>query len=252
MHDYNDINDIKKIKVLKIFIVFVSILLIILGFLAVLDLTEKEAQTHLTTTTRRTTTISTTQDKEENIPDEGFLEEIVDPTTDPTTTSTTSSKVTSTTKVITKTTKSTTTTQSSSVIPSHTYEQATGNTTYKDAVDSYEWEIINLINTERKKNGLNELIVASELRTLAEAAATLYSNSNETAAKSLLSDYAGYLIMDRYYYTPALFYAETVKQTKSTATGYDITTNPYIKYIGVGVIEKAKNAKTYYYALVYE
>lgn len=252
MHDYNDGNDSKKVAWLKASIFFVSILLIVFGFLAVIDLTKKESLTHLTTTTRRTTTtklvtssISTDEEyfEEDNIPDEDFLEDIVDKTT--TNQPSTSSRVTTTTKVMT-------TTQSSSVIPSHTYEVATGKTTYKDAVDSYEWEIINLINAERKKNGLNELIFALELRTLAEEAATLYSNSKETSASSLLSDYAGYLIMYKYKYTPALFYNDTVKQTKSPDTGYDITTNPYYKYIGVGVIEKANNKNTYYYALVYE
>lgn len=249
MEKNNNSEDKSKITMLISLIVVVSILLVGFVFIAVLDLTHKEAETRLNTTTRRTvkTTELITEDikddeEEEEEDEEDELEEV-----DLTTTTTSQTQGNTTTKVgTTKTTKKPTTTKEVEVtVPASKYTITNSSTTYPDALDSWEWDIVDMINEARRKNGLNELLVASELRTMAEDAAYIYYTNGDAAAKSYLINYANMRMYSNLLIDSAYLFENTINST-------NVTTNPYIKYIGVGVLLKKPNLDTYYYILVYE
>lgn len=242
----NNVNDKGKIMVLVSLIIAVSILLVAFIFVTVIDLTHKDAQSRISTTTRRTISTKTTDEIDD------FVTEPI--TEVPITTSsekpvTTEPKTTTTRKVVESVVTTSTTNNSSggTVIPSHSYDIAYDSTTYPDALDTWEWEIVNLINQERKNNGLSELSVAKELRNKSEEAAYMYYASNKVAdnLKSYLNGYA-YL----YGHSNLNIDARTIYESALNST--KITTNPDIKYVGVGVLVKSEGLDTYYYVLTYE
>ncbi|MCH5167782.1 MAG: hypothetical protein J1F35_07870 [Erysipelotrichales bacterium] len=237
-------NDSSKIILLVTLIVVVSILLIGFVFIAVLDLTHKEAETHLKTTTRRT--VSTI----EKITTEQLHEKDEE---EPTTTQTTATTKPTLTNSPSTTKKVVTTTQPVAdedeiIIPASSYEIATSASTFTDAVDSWEWEIVNLINAERKKNGLNELAVAKELRDIAEYGAYLYYENGETAAKDYLINYSNYRMYSNLNVSAKDLYTSTLNSNYAK----QVITNQYLKYLGVGVVKKNTGLNTYFYVLIYE
>lgn len=241
----NNVNDKGKIMVLVSLIIAVSILLVAFVFVAVIDLTHKEAQSKISTTTRRT------------VETEPTTEEIQEPTeeptntTEPTTISTTSTTPTNTTKktnapvsVVTEPTKPTES-DPGTIIPSHSYDIAYDKTTYPDALDSWEWEVVNLINQDRRNNGLSEVYVARELRNMAEEAAYRYYASGASSLQPYLDGYS-------YLYMHSNLNIDARSLYESTRNSTKITTDPDIKYVGVGVLVKKVNIDTYYYVIVYE
>ncbi len=235
-------NDKGKIMVLTSLIIAVSIMLVIFVFFAVIDITHKDASSKLKTTTRRTVNPDATT----GIPDTTTTE-VPSVTEEPTTgiNTTTTRKVTTTSRVTTTGERVTTKPQGETVIPSHTYEVVTDATTYPDALDTWEWNVINLINEERRRNGLNELLVARELRNKAEEAAYMYYASGSESLKPYLSGIS-YLYMHSNLDIDAhTLYESTLNSTK-------ITTNPDLRYVGAGVILKNTGLDTYFYVIVYE
>ena len=242
-------NDSSRVIMLVSLIIVVSILLIGFVFIAVMDLTRKQADSVLKTTTRRT--VKKTE-KGTNIISDDELEKLEEITSTTTTipeieNSTTKTKVTTKKVAIqtTTTTKTTETTKSQSVIPFNEYKIATGATTYPDALDSWEWEIVNLINEERRKNGLNELLVAEDFRQMAEDAAYLYYTTGDDAVKSYLANYSNLRMYSNLNIDAKTLYTNTLNSTK-------VTTNPYLRYVGVGVLLKNTGLNTYFYVIIYE
>lgn len=236
-------NDKGKIMVLVSLIIAVSIMLVVFVFLAVIDITKKDASSKLKTTTRRTVVTKPSGDESE-LPTTDEPTTTEEPTTATTTkTSTTAQRITTTTKGAG--TKVTTKAPEETVIPSHTYEVVTDATTYPDALDTWEWNVINLINEERRRNGLNELLVARELRNKAEEAAYMYYASGSESLKPYLSGIS-YLYMHSNLDIDAhALYESTLNSTK-------ITTNPDLRYVGAGVLLKNVTLDTYFYVIVYE
>lgn len=237
-------NDKGKVMVLISLIIAVSIVLVFFVFLAILDITHKDTKSKLSTTTRRTIK------EEENTTTNS---EVTEPITENSTTTVSTTQVASSNSTRPSTTRKTTTKvvttvveeETDTVIPSHDYEIVYDKTTYPDALDSWEWEVINLINQERRKNGLSELLVARELRNMAEEAAYMYYASGSGAIKPYLSGYS-YLYMHSNLDIDAnTLYESTLNSTK-------ITTNPDIKYVGAGVLVKNITLDTYFYVIVYE
>ena len=242
-------NDSSKVILLITMIVIVSILLIGFVFIAVLDFTHKEAQNHLKTTTRRT--LSTT----ESITTEPVVDKEEETTSSTTTTTTIQVKPTTNTTKPQSTTKKVVMTEAPAVddedeivIPANTYEIATSASTFPDAVDSWEREIVSLINAERRKNGLNELAVAKELRDIAEYGAYLYYENGDAAAKNYLINYSNY----RMYSNLNISAKDLYTSTLNSAYAKQVITNQYLKYLGVGVIKKNTGLATYFYVLIYE
>lgn len=247
MENNTNANDKGKIMVLISLIIAVSILIVVLVFLAVINITHKDAKSKLSTTTRRT------------IKTEETATTTTEPTTTPSTTdiaedNTTSvePKTTTTRRTQTKGPASTATytevvteKPTSSVIPEHNYDIATNPSTYPDALDSWEWEVVNLINQERRKNGLNEVAVARELRNMAEEGAYIYYASGSNELKSYLSGNSYLYMSSNLEINARTLYENTISSTK-------ITTNPNIKYVGAGVLLKRVTLDTYYYVIIYE
>lgn len=242
----NNVNDKGKIMVLISIICAVSILLVAFVFVTVIDLTHKGTQSKLSTTTRRTVETQVTTEGVQTTEEIPTTEGVTNP---PTTNTTTTVKKTTTTKKTTKPASTVVTKPSTpdegTVIPSHSYEIAYDSTTYPDAIDSWEWEIVNLINQERKKNGLNEVHVARELRNMAEEAAYMYYASGSSAIKPYLEGYSYLYMHSNYDIDARSLFESTMNSTK-------ITTNPDIKYVGAGVLVKKQGIDTYYYVIVYE
>ena len=247
----NDVNKNDKSKIIMLIslIVVVSILLIGFVFIAVLDFTQEGTKSYLKTTTRRT--IPSTESTTHNMTTL-TTEEVVIPEEDETTTTTTTTKNNSsgtntnkTTKTVVTSTKIVTSTRTQIVIPSNEYKVATGSTTYPDALDSWEWEIVDLINEERRKNGLNELLVAEDFRRIAEEAADLYYTNGEESVKSYLANYSNLRMFSNLNINARTLYTNTLNSTK-------VTTNPYIRYVGVGVLLKDTGLNTYFYVIIYE
>ena len=165
----NNLSDKKTIFILRAVIAFIILLIVLFSVVAILDFqSEKNDPKYLSTKTRRTyKKESTTTRLIVPTPEEGE-----------TTSKTTSTiSTTTSTKVQGSTTKNTTkkiTTSKSQIISTSpipevpSYREATGSTNHPNAIDSWEWYIANKINEIRENNGLNRLIVAVELREIAE------------------------------------------------------------------------------------
>lgn len=244
-------NDKKKIAILISIIVFVVILIVLFIITLLLDLNSTEDKQKYSTTTRRTVNIEYTEDVDNKDNSSEMKEE--ESTTNSSTTNTTTTSTTkringntnSPTKVITSTKIITST--SIKVVdilpPSITHEVANDKSQYPDSLDEWEWGIVNLINSERRKNGLGELLVGRDLRQLAEEAADLWLGSGGEVVKEYLkghSNYRKYTNYDDVSFTS--LYNDTIAVT-------NVTTNASLRYVGVGVIQKND---TYYYVIVYE
>lgn len=239
-------NDKQKIAILISIIVFVVILIALFSFLVFLDINSKSEANKLSTTTRRTVKIEYSG---ENIDGDK-----VNQNNESSSTTTTSTTVKSTSKNNSskKTTKIVTSTKiitsvSTKVVevlpPSISHEVVNDRSTYPNALDAWEWEIVNSINKERRKRGLNELAVARDLRQLAEEAADLWVGSGSEVVKNYLTGHANYRKQTNYDdVTASSLYNDTVEKTQ-------VTTNDSLKYLGVGVLYKND---TYYYVIVYE
>lgn len=243
-------NDKKKIAILISIIVFVVILIVLFVIVVILDINRTDEHKKISTTTRRTVSVEeSSNDNNEEDSSESNDDEVI-PKSDTTTTSTTmkttnKTSTSSGTKVITSTKIITSTSIKVVEIlpPTITHEVANDKSTYPDAIDDWEWAIVNLINETRRKNGLNELLVARDLRQLAEEAADLWLGSGSDVVKEYLQGHSNYRKYTNHEdVTPLSLYGDTVNATK-------VTTNSALRYLGVGVLYKND---TYYYVIIYE
>ena len=250
----NNLSDKKKIFILRAVIAFIILLIILFGVVAILDfLSNDNGPKYLSTTTRRTyTTTSTTSIS--TAPITNKTENISSSTTTSSSITSTKAKTTKKNNFSTKkpVTSIVTTNQSSSESPIPeipSYEEATGASNHANAEDSWEWYIVNKINDIREKNGLNRLIVATELRELAETAGDIYYSQGEDAVGDYLDGINNY----RFW---------TINQgvnqdylVNNTINATRVTTNNYYKYIGVGVIKQINNQNglpSYHYCIIYQ
>lgn len=247
----DNLNDKKKILILRAVVAFIVLLIMLFSVVAILDFkSDKNDPKYLETSTRRTYKKESTTRK------------VLTPSDDETTTTTTSmttttkptktNKTTSSTRMIT--TKTTTTKKIGSSTPSPIpevpdYRVTDGPTTHPNAVDSWEWYIVNKINDLREANGLNRLSVAFELRELAEGAGDVYNQQGEDAVSDYLDGYNNY----RFW---------TINQSvnkdylvNNTINATSVTTNKNYKYVGVGVIKHYDNQNglpSYHYCIIYQ
>lgn len=253
---FDEANKVIKFVIIS-FIFLVTTFLIILLFISYENSEElNQGNYHGTTgrmevsTTKRKTTIkkettTTTKEKDsnENIPT------TIKPTTivKKTTTTSTSGKKTTTTSE-SKTTRTTTKITTTKV---KDREVAEDSTTYPNALDFWEWNIVDLINAERVSLGNPQLKVAVDLRRLAEQAADYWYDHTAEEVQAYIGDYR--------------FYARQIVNANMTASyNYiydlveyytDITTNKNYEYIGVGVIyldQSLKGMRTHYCVIIFE
>lgn len=239
-------DDKKKIAILISIIVFVVILIALFVLVVLLDLNSSSDNERYSTTTRRTVNVEVDDDVNTTTT-EAIKEEVQESesTTTTTTTKKSSSSNNTQTKVITETKVITST--SIKVVdimpPEVNYEIASGKSNYPDSLDDWEWGIVNRINEMRRKNGLNELLVAVPLRSLAEEAADLWLGSGGDVVKEYLTGHSNYRKYTNYDNVSIdSLYNDTINVT-------NIVTNASLRYVGVGVILKNN---TYYYVIVYE
>ena len=246
----NNLSDKKTIFILRAVIAFIILLIVLFSVVAILDFqSEKNDPKYLSTTTRRTYKKESTTTR------------LIVPTTEEgETTSKTTSTITTTTstKVQGSTKKNTTkkvTTSKSQIISTSpipevpSYREATGSTNHPNAMDSWEWYIANKINEIRENNGLNKLIVAVELREIAESSGDVYNTQGEEATNDYLDGYNNYRFwtmnqnVNEYYLV------------NNTINATSVTTNKYYTYMGIGVIKHIDNQNglpSYHYCIIYQ
>ena len=120
------------------------------------------------------------------------------------------------------------------------YDICDDTTTYPNALDEWEWAVVNLINAYREKKGLDTLLVSTELRLLAEQIA---DNKDDYYVKK--HDYKYITYSDK-----NIGYSTGYKELYNYAIGeirFDQLKN--IKWLGVGVIYKDN---THSFCLIYE
>ncbi len=264
-------NDKKKIIILSLIIGFVAVLLILVGIIAYLSFIDenKTPNDKLSTTTRRTVlskdeeetttngiqnpTQSTTVTTKEISSTEVTTSKNNSSKPITSSTTTTKKKTSSTKKKTTAKKKTTTKTNSGgSIIPIPDEREVTYESTdYPNADDEGAWNIVDLINEERIKNGLKPVEVAVELRRLAEEAADFWYEYSDDEIKDYLYGHSNYRRKSNHLYTNSAYlsmYEATVKNTK-------VTTNKNLKYIGVGLIYRVNGIgglATHYYVIIYE
>lgn len=260
-------SDKKKIVILSLIIGFVVVLIILVGIIAYLSFVNenKNHDEKLSTTTRRTVDVSDEQDTTSTSTTQSTttstqtVTSSISPTTSKTnstnsTTKTTTTKKTTTAKKATTTKQKTTTKASSggSIIPIPDEREVTYESTdYPNADDEGAWNIVDMINAERTKNGLKPVEVAVELRRLAEEAADFWYEYSDDEIKNYLYGHSNYRRKSNHLYTNSAYlsmYEATIKNTK-------VTTDKNLKYIGVGLIYRVNGIgglATHYYVIIYE
>lgn len=250
-------DDKKKILILKVVIAFLVLLIGVFLVYAIIDLSKPDDIKLLETTTRRT--YSTTNTESTSIvPVSPDVTTNKNETTEVNKTTTTNSNSGSTKKTTTRRITKTVVIPSESGSGSSTspfpnrpdYEAASGKSKNAHALDDWEWEIARRINAKRVQNGLDELIVAEELRTKAETAALKYDTENDDDVRAYLDGYNNYRLKSNY---PGEITID--KLYTNTVSSINIETNKYIKYMGIGVIYLERSwlgQPTYYYCIIYE
>lgn len=166
---------------------------------------------------------------------------------------TTSTELTTTEEVITTTKETTTTTKIKETKTTTTKEKETTGLTTElvndiinpNSLGSWDLLIYNLINEERKKNGLNTLSVRSSLYNLTISAVDKWPSIHDEGLKEYLNtyNYYGYqsnILSSRNGYKEIA--SEVFKNT-------DVETNAYLNYIGL-YTKKIDNR--YYFIIMYE
>ncbi len=234
----------------KVNIIYFIIILFLLGIGAIVTtalLDENNYNAKKEKTSRTSIQVSSSRTEEENT----SLSSI--PTTSTsikTSTSVSSTEKRKTTQTTTK--KRTTATRKTSTEEITTKRMTTTeNFDYTDALNDEIWEIVRLINEERRKNGLHALEVAVDLREVAFEAVETWYSEHENAAKQLLRGYSNYRRRSNQLAVKDAannLFSHTKDQT-------DITKNKNIHYVGIGLINKEKGVAglpTIYYCIIYE
>lgn len=158
-----------------------------------------------------------------------------------------------TTTTHTTTTQSTTTHQESTttnkiIIPSSTTTQAPEEDVIlitEDSLEDWPYKIFKIINEERIKKGLESLSVKKDIYDLSLSAVNKWEEIKDSGLKEYLKEYNYYGYQSNILSNATgykIIANETIKNT-------DITTNKYLKYIGLSLIQKDKR---YYFIIIYE
>ncbi len=237
----------------KVNIIYFVIILFLLGIgaivtIALLDENNYNAKKEKTSETTTKEVPATETTKHSVLSTQGTS---VSKETTTTTTSTSKNgnveKTTKTTGSTRITTKKQTTTETTTARREVTVKDAD----FPDVLNKETWEILRLINEERRKNGLTNLEVAVDLREKALEAAETWYEENETAAKEVLRGYSNYRRKSN-----QLAVSEAAQNLFShTKENTGITTNRNIHYVGIGLLNKPKGVSglpTVYYCIIYE
>lgn len=166
---------------------------------------------------------------------------------------TTSTEVTTTEEVITTERVNTTTTKIKETKTTTTKEKETTEVTTElvndiinpNSLGSWDLLIYNLINEERKKNGLNTLSVRSSLYNLTISAVDKWPSIHDDGLKEYLNTYNYYG-----YQSNILSSSNGYKEIASEVfKNTDVETNAYLNYIGL-YTKKIDNK--YYFIIMYE
>lgn len=166
---------------------------------------------------------------------------------------TTSAELTTTEEIITTTKETTTTTKIKETKTTTTKEKETTEVTTElvndiinpNSLGSWDLLIYNLINEERKKNGLNTLSVRSSLYNLTISAVDKWPSIHDDGLKEYLNTYNYYG-----YQSNILSSSKGYKEIASEVfKNTDVETNAYLNYIGL-YTKKIDNK--YYFIIMYE
>lgn len=166
---------------------------------------------------------------------------------------TTSTELTTTEEVITTTKETTTTTKIKETKITTTKEKETTELTTElvndiinpNSLGSWDLLIYNLINEERKKNGLNTLSVRSSLYNLTISAVDKWPSIHDEGLKEYLNTYNYYGYQSNILSSSNGYKEITSEVFKNT----DVETNAYLNYIGL-YTKKIDNK--YYFIIMYE
>lgn len=166
---------------------------------------------------------------------------------------TTSTELTTTEEVITTTKETTTTTKIKETKTTTTKEKETTELTTElvndiinpNSLGSWDLLIYNLINEERKKNGLNTLSVRSSLYNLTISAVDKWPSIHDEGLKEYLNTYNYYGYQSNILSSSNGYKEITSEVFKNT----DVETNAYLNYIGL-YTKKIDNK--YYFIIMYE
>lgn len=166
---------------------------------------------------------------------------------------TTSTELTTTEEVITTTKETTTTTKIKETKTTTTKEKETTELTTElvndiinpNSLGSWDLLIYNLINEERKKNGLNTLSVRSSLYNLTISAVDKWPSIHDEGLKEYLNTYNYYGYQSNILSSSNGYKEITSEVFKNT----DVETNAYLNYIGL-YTKKIDNR--YYFIIMYE
>lgn len=235
-------SDKKKITILISIISFTIILIVFLCVIAFLSIRAENMKKsdNLTTTTRRTFSTTTKETSNPELPQTTTTKNSVTKTT--MRTSNTISKTRTTTKRVTT---------SSNIPEKVTRPTTTSSIDYPNALDSWEWNIVDAINKERKENGLNELQVATDLREIAHEKADDWINLTDNEFKTTLKGYSFYGKKSNNL-NRVTGYNSLITSTKDNTV---ITKTRGLSYLGVAVLYKEQGFNgipTHYYVIIYE
>ena len=166
---------------------------------------------------------------------------------------TTSTELTTTEEVITTTKETTTTTKIKETKITTTKEKETTELTTElvndiinpNSLGSWDLLIYNLINEERKKNGLNTLSVRSSLYNLTISAVDKWPSIHDEGLKEYLNTYNYYGYQSNILSSSNGYKEIALEVFKNT----DVETNAYLNYIGL-YTKKIDNK--YYFIIMYE
>lgn len=166
---------------------------------------------------------------------------------------TTSTELTTTEEVITTTKETTTTTKIKETKITTTKEKETTELTTElvndiinpNSLGSWDLLIYNLINEERKKNGLNTLSVRSSLYNLTISAVDKWPSIHDEGLKEYLNTYNYYGYQSNILSSSNGYKEIALEVFKNT----DVETNAYLNYIG---LYTKKNDNKYYFIIMYE
>ena len=247
-------SDKAKIALLWIAIILIIGIIIVVGYLTYLNIVDENNPGNISNTTTTRRTVKTTKKTTNTYSTKELTSEVIT-TTEIITTTTRNNSSSGSNNNRTTTTASTgggsSSGGSSTSTPTTTYETTTSSTTYQNAIDAYEWALVNRINQARRNNGLQELEVAVRFRQLAEEFADrVENNSCSVVSLDNAKTYINYAGGDFYNTVNAWVRGGGFSESQMLSMNdefYDyiistssvlVITSADIRYIGVGVIKK--------------
>lgn len=151
------------------------------------------------------------------------------------------------TEITTNHSKSTTTSKkvTTSKVITTTTEIVSDVEIVEDENDEWIIGILNIINDERNKTNLEPLILKKDIHELASKASLFWEEKSEEELKAFMNGYNYYGYVSNIL-SNVNGYKTIANETINNTT---ISTNKYLKYVGIGLIKKDNK---YYYIIIYE